>query len=348
MTKKLAFQPIVWFYRFRNDKVAAGGYRQVKVLEFFDCSSSQKGVEDLRELLHKVSNVDTAVAQRRLEDKQPEEKTNTDWLVKEQKKEYQTGWKIKTGNVLDSCNKRSTQQCIKSVVAKHLDVARIQQQNRLVDETNVTLFAKLAHDRDQQLACELFGYREDSNEAAFVVAVVEKIYAHESLTFNIAVSCEVISKSNDRLKDDMDAWSDVYVLNNGCRNRSDDSDGYYLKYTPEGSLSEDCDVEKNDKWSCIYATGSQECHMVCTRLDIASAEVGSLKANLQHMEALSTTEAGYMTFNEAWKKEIWLKRLLTLSGYELRLVAGIATGALVRGSSLFEVPALVKVAAYRY
>nr|GFA59463.1 hypothetical protein [Tanacetum cinerariifolium] len=43
-----------------------------------------------------VSNDDTAVAQRRLEDKQPEEKTNIDCLVKEQEKEYQTGWKTKT------------------------------------------------------------------------------------------------------------------------------------------------------------------------------------------------------------------------------------------------------------
>ncbi|GKE65187.1 hypothetical protein Tco_1519348 [Tanacetum coccineum] len=48
-----------------------------------------------------VSNDDTAVAQRRLEDKQPEEKTNMDCFVKEQEKEYQTWWKIKTGNVLD-------------------------------------------------------------------------------------------------------------------------------------------------------------------------------------------------------------------------------------------------------
>ncbi|GKA20715.1 hypothetical protein Tco_0700704 [Tanacetum coccineum] len=63
-----------------------------------------------------VSNDDTAVAQRRLEDKQPEEKTNTDCLVKEQEKEYQTGWKIKTV---------------------------IQQQNGLVKETNVTLLAKV-------------------------------------------------------------------------------------------------------------------------------------------------------------------------------------------------------------
>ncbi|GKC78744.1 hypothetical protein Tco_1129518 [Tanacetum coccineum] len=70
-----------------------------------------------------VSNDDTAVAQRRLEEKQPEEKTNTDYLVTEQEKEYETGWKIKTGNVLDSCNQRSTQQCMKSGIAKHLGAA---------------------------------------------------------------------------------------------------------------------------------------------------------------------------------------------------------------------------------
>ncbi|GJR73310.1 retrovirus-related pol polyprotein from transposon TNT 1-94 [Tanacetum coccineum] len=115
-----------------------------------------------------------------------------------------------------------------------------------------------------------------------------------------------------------------------------------------GSLSGDCDMEKNGKWSCIYAVGSREYQTVCTRLDIASADVGSLKANLQHMEAFSTTEAGYMMFTEAWKKEIWLKGLLTESRYELRLVAGIATGALVKGGSRSKVSAQVEVAAYRY
>nr|GEX38562.1 transposase, mutator type [Tanacetum cinerariifolium] len=72
---------------------------------------------------------------------------------------------------------------------------------------------------------------------------------------------------------------------------------------------------------------------------------GSLKANLQHMEALSKTKAGYMTFTEAWKKKIWLKGLLIESRYELRLVVGIATGALVKGSSWSEVPTQVDVAA---
>ncbi|GJW66067.1 hypothetical protein Tco_0117951 [Tanacetum coccineum] len=38
---------------------------------------------------------------------------------------------------------------------------------------------QLACDREQHLACELFGNREDSNEAAFTVAAVEKIYAHK-------------------------------------------------------------------------------------------------------------------------------------------------------------------------
>ncbi|GKE95661.1 hypothetical protein Tco_1580516, partial [Tanacetum coccineum] len=167
----------------------------------------------------------------------------------------------------------STQQCMKSEVVKHLGVARIHQQNGLVDETNMTLFAKkpldileffgwlasikqgmlepvkvkciflgyhesivgnklwrldditskvvlyrnmgfneseeykktfigsgVARDMEQHSAWELFSYREDSNEAAFVVAAVEKIYAHESLTFNDSVACEVIYKWKAGLK----------------------------------------------------------------------------------------------------------------------------------------------------
>ncbi|GJW08448.1 hypothetical protein Tco_1570871 [Tanacetum coccineum] len=46
--------------------------------------SKQVGIKQPR--VHGVSNDDTAVAQRRLEDKKPKEKTNTDCLVKEQEK----------------------------------------------------------------------------------------------------------------------------------------------------------------------------------------------------------------------------------------------------------------------
>nr|GEU78954.1 hypothetical protein [Tanacetum cinerariifolium] len=170
--------------------------------------------EDHKAEVFQVSNDDTAVDQRRLKDKLPEEKTNTDCLVKEQKKEYQPG--------------------------------------------------------EQHSAWELFSYREDGNEAAFAVAVVEKIYAHESLTFNDTITCEVISKWKARLKDDMDAQSDVPGFT---------AESWYLLeghsiLSLEGSLSGDCDVEKNGKWSCIYAVGSQEYHMVCTILDIAFADVG--------------------------------------------------------------------------
>ncbi|GKB37240.1 hypothetical protein Tco_0882182 [Tanacetum coccineum] len=59
------------------------------------------------------------------------------------------------------------------------------------------------------------------------------------------------------------------------------------------------------------------------------------------------SQAAYMTLTGAWKKEIWLKGLLAESGYELSLVAGIATGALVKGGSRSEVPAQVEGAAYR-
>ncbi|GJY26254.1 hypothetical protein Tco_0400980 [Tanacetum coccineum] len=43
---------------------------------------------------------------------------------------------------------------------------------------------------EQHSTRELFKYRKDINETAFVVATLEKIYAHKSLTFNDAVSCE--------------------------------------------------------------------------------------------------------------------------------------------------------------
>nr|GEY63316.1 zinc finger, CCHC-type [Tanacetum cinerariifolium] len=154
-------------------------------------------------------------------DKQPKEKTNSDNLVKEQEKEYHTVWRIKTG---------------------------IQQQNRLVDEKNVTLFAKVLHGFEFEV--ETLGdhrwnlrrmsikdlvykkYREENNEDTFAVAVVDNIYSHESLTFNNTVACDVISKWKVGLKDNIDAHLDVYVLNNGCKKCCEDSDGYYREYTP--------------------------------------------------------------------------------------------------------------------
>ncbi|GJV41550.1 zinc finger, CCHC-type containing protein [Tanacetum coccineum] len=44
---------------------------------------------------------------------------------------------------------------------------------------------------------------------------------------HVVVACEVISKWNARLKEDMDARSHVYVLSNGCKESSDDINDYY-------------------------------------------------------------------------------------------------------------------------
>ncbi|GJR24349.1 hypothetical protein Tco_0972876 [Tanacetum coccineum] len=264
---------------------------------------------------------------------------------KNQLGEYQTGWKIKTSNVLDFCNQRSSQQCTKSRVTKHLGVAVIHQQNGLVKETNVTLLAKVRcfliqsaigfktpidmlgffgwlasikqgmlepvkvkciflgyrkgivgnkalkcrcykelslrwnHRRIIPLRWNLMGmsiiYREDNNEAAFAVAEAEKIYAHESLTFNNTVACEVISN---------DVYDWVYTTRTEIwptKGLLDRANGMYMVWRSSGS-----------EWNTLWVTQSsytgswyrlcwkdtlycllREYQMVCTRLDIASADV---------------------------------------------------------------------------
>nr|GEX20227.1 zinc finger, CCHC-type [Tanacetum cinerariifolium] len=198
----------------------------------------------------------------------------------------------------------------------------------------------LACDMEQHSTHELFSYREDSNEATFAVAAVDTIYAHESLTFNNTIACEVIFKWKARLKDDTDAQPYVYVLSNGFKKCSNDSDGYYWEYTPakgnvlgmkiirdqsgntlrvsqsrfynkklvhtlleghsilslKGSLSKDCDVEKNGRWSCIDAVGSQEYQMVYTRLDIASADVGMLDKFYRGLSTAVQVESYLITY----------------------------------------------------
>ncbi|GJS48650.1 hypothetical protein Tco_0598771 [Tanacetum coccineum] len=157
----------------------------------------------------------------------------------------------------------------------------------------------VARDKEQHSAHELLKYREDSNEAAFAVAEAEKIYEHESLTFNNTVAFEGSERKYSE-------GVQVLQLEVGTN-----FFGWTLHTVVRSSLSRDCDVEKNGKWSCIYAVGSQEYQMVCTRLNIASEDV-----------------AAYMTLTEAAKEAIWLKGLAIESGFVLKIVACIATSAL--------------------
>nr|GEV28630.1 retrovirus-related Pol polyprotein from transposon TNT 1-94 [Tanacetum cinerariifolium] len=111
----------------------------------------------------------------------------------------------------------------------------------------------------------------------------------------------------------------------------------------------DCDVERMSKVPYANAVGSLIYLMVCTRPDIAYADVTgfvdsdyakdpdkgrsitgyaflvqgcvvSWKVMLQHVVALSTTEAEYMALIEAVKEAIWLRGLLEELGVELNRV----------------------------
>ncbi|GJZ46534.1 putative reverse transcriptase domain-containing protein [Tanacetum coccineum] len=64
--------------------------------------------------------------------------------------------------------RRSIQQCMKSGVAKHLGVVGTQQQNGLVDETNVTLFAKLSCFLIQSSMSKVFR-AEDTTRSIYLV-----------------------------------------------------------------------------------------------------------------------------------------------------------------------------------
>ncbi|GKB73526.1 hypothetical protein Tco_0934938 [Tanacetum coccineum] len=103
-------------------------------------------------------------------------------------------------------------------------------------------------DREQHSARELFRYREDSNDAAFVVAATEKTYAHELLTFNDTIACEVISKWKVGLKEEMDADARSGRLKKK-RKRSKHKDAPFVKdgdnnAKANGSVSRQAQQEK--------------------------------------------------------------------------------------------------------
>ncbi|GJR35135.1 hypothetical protein Tco_1210819 [Tanacetum coccineum] len=313
--------------------------------------------------------------------------------------------------------KRSTQQCTKSEVAKRLGVVGIYQQNGLVEETNVTLLAKvvlyrnmgfnesgeykktfigsgvgtgsvqvlqgvkfevephedhtfevephgnidhvagsqevqtqdliyyhLARDREQHSTHELFSYREDNNETAFAVAVVDKIYAHELLTFNNTVACKVISMWKAGLKDDMDAQSDVYVLNDmvfscGCKAENWATKGLLDK--AEGNvLGMEIVMDQSDDSLRVSQSRFYNGKLVQTLLkghSILSME-GSLSGDSdvekkwflwiltmpwedRSLSWVDQSQAGYMTLTDAVKEAIWINGLLTESRAKLMSAA---------------------------
>ncbi|GKE67727.1 hypothetical protein Tco_1521888, partial [Tanacetum coccineum] len=173
-----------------------------------------------------VSNDDTAVAQRRLEDKQPEEKTNMDCLVKERENVHigiKVGANITvTGVMLLKRRKESMKANLRKLLKYKAWLTR---------RSPGTADVGLVYGRDQGKHVDVDGF-------------VDADYAK-----------------------DPDKGRSII--------------GYLF-------MVHGCDV--------------------------------SLKATLQHVVALSTTEAEYMTFTEAVKESIWLKGLLIELGVNLRSV----------------------------
>ncbi|GJX92996.1 retrovirus-related pol polyprotein from transposon TNT 1-94 [Tanacetum coccineum] len=185
-----------------------------------------------------VSNDDTAVAQRRLEDKQPEENTNTDCL---------------------------------SGLSKQEMIERL----RCCKEMSLEVEPQEDHTFEVEPHMNWRRFMHTSHKLSYDTLLVS-----------------LISKWKAGLKDDMDARSDVCVLSNGLLGnavttvmaitRSLHQAGIWITKGLLVKAKENIlglkiirDYE-NGKWLCIYAVGSQEYQMVCTRLDIASADVGEL------------------------------------------------------------------------
>ncbi|GJX35009.1 hypothetical protein Tco_0246566 [Tanacetum coccineum] len=182
-----------------------------------------------------------------------------------------------------------------------------------------------------------------------------------------AIAYEVIFKWIVVMKGYMDTQSSMCMLSNSFWRNSDDSNIYYWKYAPdeakeihliwrssglrvlslEASLSGNHDEEKKSNGSCIYAVGSHEYQTVFVDSNYAMGRsitvMGksvrrygfkihkcalSSKVILQHIMVLLTNSSGvYDTYQ---KEGAWLNGLSIESGFELRLVAGIATGALTK------------------
>nr|GEW69791.1 leucine-rich receptor-like protein kinase family protein [Tanacetum cinerariifolium] len=174
---------------------AAAGYRQVKVLEFFDCPSPRQGVEDLREVELQGAQQDRKARFFRLvtmilqwlkdgwrTSNLLRRQTRTDWNIGfnesgEYKKTF-IGSGVGTGSmqVLHGFEFEVEPQGDHTFEVKPQE--NVDQRAGLQEvQTQDLIDYQLACDRKQHLACELFMYREDSNEDAFEVAAVEKIYA---------------------------------------------------------------------------------------------------------------------------------------------------------------------------
>ncbi|GKC45385.1 zinc finger, CCHC-type containing protein, partial [Tanacetum coccineum] len=206
-------------------------------------------------------------------------------------------------------------------------------------QTQDLIYYHLARDREQHSPHEQFRYREDINKAVFAVAIVEKIYAHESLTFNDTVTYEAISKCKAEIwvtkgllvKAKGNALGLEIVKDQSSNTLRVSKSRFYNRklvqsllegnsiLSFEGSLSRDCDVEKNGKWSYTYAVESHVYQGVCMRHDIASADVGMLDGFDHGLQTYSNRSGVFDTYKR-FKGDYLTKR--TLDGVRCLTMVG--------------------------
>ncbi|GJW14511.1 hypothetical protein Tco_0018644 [Tanacetum coccineum] len=181
--------------------------------------------------------------------------------------EYQTRWKIKTGNVLDSCNQRSTQQCTKSGVTKQWVYAVWSSKVLWAEDTTSLISVKqddigfLADSKAELSATRLL------DEAKRNVLGMEIVRDESGNTLRVSQS----RFYNEKLVQTEFVGRTLHTVVGGQTYRF-----LWILTTP---------------W-------------------------------------VDQSQTVYMTLTEAAKEAIWLKGLSIESGFELKIVAGIATGPL--------------------
>ncbi|GKE32606.1 retrovirus-related pol polyprotein from transposon TNT 1-94 [Tanacetum coccineum] len=175
------------------------------------------------------------------------------------------------------------------------------------------------------IACEGYELEELDVKTGFLHGNLEEtIYMRKSLGFEEGIGNKVClsKKSLYGLKQSPRQWYkrfDVYMVSNG----SYDICVYFKEFAPGLVYGRDQGKHMDvDEFVDVDFAKDLDKGMSITRYVLMTHGcVVSWKATLQHVVALSTTEAEYMALTEAVKESIWLKGLLIELGVNLRSVA---------------------------
>nr|GFA19474.1 zinc finger, CCHC-type [Tanacetum cinerariifolium]GFA24634.1 zinc finger, CCHC-type [Tanacetum cinerariifolium] len=222
--------------------------------------------------------------------------------------EYQTGWKIKTDNVLDSCNQRNmgfnkSGKYKKTFIGSGVGTSSVQVLQGVEFEVEPQ--------KDHTFEVEPHGnvnHVDGSQEA--------EIWATKGLLDKAkrnVLGMEIVrDQSGNTPRVSQSRFYNGELVQTLLERHS--------ILSLEGSLSGDCNVEKNGKWSCIYAVGSQEYQVVCTRPDIASTDVGMLDG---FDRGIQTYVQVFIDFDYAMgRKTTAMGRLITGYGLMIQGCAG--------------------------